>query len=52
MINKYNIADLSLKNRDVAGSKRGFGAVIPNHPADHGARYFATESRTNFGMPA
>lgn len=52
MINKYNIADLSLKNREVAGTKRGFGAVVPNHDANHGARYFDTENRTNFGQPA
>ena len=49
MINKYNIADLSLQNRPVQGTKEGFGAVIVHHPENHGARYFATETRTHFG---
>lgn len=49
MINKYNIADLSLADRPVQGTREGFGAVIVNHPAHHGQRYFATENRTHFG---
>jgi len=51
MINKYNIADLSLQNRPVKGTQEGFGAVIVHHPAHHGARRFATETRDNFGAP-
>jgi len=49
MINKYNIADLSLQNRPVNGTAHGFGAVIHTHPNNHGQRYFATENRDNFG---
>lgn len=49
MINKYNIADLSLQNRPVQGTKEGFKAVIVNHPAYHGQRYFDTENRTHYG---
>jgi hypothetical protein len=49
MINKYNIAELSLVDRPVGGSKSGFGAVIPQHDASFGARYFQTENRDYFG---
>lgn len=49
MINKYNIADLSLQNRTVQGTQQGFGAVIAAHPSHHGQRHFDTENRTNFG---
>ena len=52
MINKYNIADLSLQNRPVNGTANGFGAVIHTHPSNHGQRYFATENRDNFGTTA
>lgn len=50
MINKYNIADLSLQNRPVQGTAQGFGAVIAAHPSNHGQRYFETENRTHYGM--
>ena len=52
MINKYNIAELSLVDRPVQGTKSGFGAVITRHPDNHDARYFNTENRDNFGQPA
>jgi hypothetical protein len=31
MINKYNIAELSLVDRPVGGERSGFGSVIPHH---------------------
>ena len=49
MINKYNIAELSLVDRPVQTTAQGFGAVIPRHEAGHGARYFRTENRDHFG---
>ena len=49
MINKYNIAELSLVDRPVQTTQAGFGAVIPRHGAEHDARYFRTENRDNFG---
>jgi len=49
MINKYNIAELSLVDRPVQTTAQGFGAVIPRHGADNDARYFRTENRDNFG---
>jgi hypothetical protein len=49
MINKYNIAELSLVDRPVGGTKAGFGAVIPQHEASHDRRYFATENSDNYG---
>ena len=52
MINKYNIAELSLVDRPCAGTKAGFGAVIVRHPDNHDARYFRTENRDNFGANA
>ena len=49
MINKYNIAELSLVDRPVQGTRSGFGAVLPHHPDNHDARYWATENRDNYG---
>ena len=49
MINKYNIAELSLVDRPVQTTAQGFGAVIPRHGPGHEARYFRTENRDNFG---
>lgn len=49
MINKYNIAELSLVDRPVQTTHAGFGAVIPRHGPEENARYFATEHRDNFG---
>lgn len=51
MINKYNIAELSLVDRPVQGTQTGFGAVISRHEGNHAARYFNTENRDNFGEP-
>lgn len=51
MINKYNIAELSLVDRPVGGTRTGFGSVVPRHSGDEHARYFNTESRDNFGEP-
>jgi hypothetical protein len=45
MINKYNIAELSLVDRPVEGTKNGFGCVIARHGDNHAARYFDTEHR-------
>ena len=52
MINKYNIAELSLVDRPVQTTNQGFGAVIPRHGAEENARYFRTENRDNFGEKA
>ena len=52
MINKYNIAELSLVDRPVKGTTAGFGAVIVHHPDNHDRRYFRTENRDNFGEQA
>ena len=52
MINKYNIAELSLVDRPVAGTKAGVGAVISRHADNHDARYWRTENRDNFGINA
>ena len=49
MINKYNIAELSLVDRPVHGTKTGFGSVINRHPDNHATRYFATENRDAYG---
>lgn len=49
MINKYNIAELSLVDRPVGGTRAGFGAVIPHHEDSHDRRYFATENRDFYG---
>ena len=52
MINKYNIAELSLVDRPVKGTKAGFGAVIVKHGDAEGKRHFQTETRDNFGKVA
>ena len=52
MINKYNIAELSLVDRPIKTTAQGFGAVIPRHTAGYDARSFRTETRENFGEPA
>lgn len=52
MINKYNIAELSLVDRPVQGTQNGFGAVISRHEGSHAQRYFNTENRDNFGEPS
>jgi len=52
MINKYNIAELSLVDRPINSTKTGFGSVIPQHDATYGARYFNTENRDYYGTRA
>lgn len=52
MINKNNIAELSLVDRPVKGTTAGFGAVINVHANNHDARYFRTENRDNYGGKA
>jgi hypothetical protein len=49
MINKYNIAELSLVDRPVKTTAAGFGAVIPRHTAGYDVRTFRTENRDNYG---
>ena len=49
MINKYNIAELSLVDRPVQGTQTGFGSVVPRHGDVQNARSFYTENRDNFG---
>jgi hypothetical protein len=51
MINKYNIAELSLVDRPVQGTQTGFGSVVPRHGEVQNARSFHTETRDNFGDP-
>ena len=52
MINKYNIAELSLVDRPVQGTRTGFGSVVPRHEANESQRFFNTESRDNYGEPS
>lgn len=52
MINKYNIAELSLVDRPIESTKTGFGSVIPQHDAGNGRRYFQTENRDYYGEGA
>lgn len=42
MINKYNIAELSLVDRPIGGTQTGFGSVINRHPSSHDQRSFNT----------
>lgn len=51
MINKYNIAELSLVDRPIAGPKTGFGSVIKRFDKDHGKPYFNTTNHDFFGAP-
>jgi len=51
MINKYNIAELSLVDRPVDGAKTGFNSVVPRHEGNVHQRFFNTETRDNFGEP-
>lgn len=52
MINKYNIAELSLVDRPIGGTRLGFGAAIPRHEDTEGQRRFNTENRDNYGYTA
>ena len=51
MIHKYNIAELSLVDRPVQGTKSGFGSTLPRHNNQHEKRYWETEHRTFYGQP-
>ena len=42
MINKYNIAELSLVDRPVGGTSTGFGSVINRFNQNHDQRHFNT----------
>ena len=50
MINKYNIAELSLVDRPINSTHSGFGAIIPRHENTHGMRRFQTENRDFYGQ--
>ncbi len=50
MIHKYNIAELSLVDRPIDGTKQGFGSTLPRHDSNHERRYFQTENRTFYGQ--
>lgn len=49
MINKYNIAELSLVDRPVAGPKAGFGATIDHFGKNHDRRFFKTTNHDFHG---
>ena len=49
MIHKYNIAELSLVDRPIGGTKSGFGSTLPRHNVQHEKRYWDTEHRTFYG---
>ena len=49
MINKYNIAELSLVDRPIEGTRTGFGAPINRHPENHDQRTFSTTNNDFFG---
>jgi len=51
MINKYNIAELSLVDRPVGGTQTGFGAVINRYPENHDQRHFNTTFNEFHGVP-
>lgn len=51
MINKYNIAELSLVDRPVPGPKTGFGATIKRFDKDHGKPYFTSTNHDFYGKP-
>lgn len=51
MINKYNIAELSLVDRPISGPERGFGATVKRFGKDHGKPYFETTNHDFYGKP-
>jgi hypothetical protein len=51
MINKYNIAELSLVDRPIAGPTHGFGATVKRFDKDHGKAYFETTNHNFYGAP-
>ncbi len=52
MINKYNIAELSLVDRPVGGTQTGFGSVINRFPGNHDQRHFETTQKDFHGEVA
>ena len=51
MINKYNIAELSLVDRPIQGTRSGFGSVINRHEQNHDQRFFSTTNHDFMGKP-
>jgi hypothetical protein len=51
MINKYNIAELSLVDRPIAGPDRGFGSTVKKFDKDHGKSYFTSTNHQFYGQP-
>lgn len=51
MINKYNIAELSLVDRPIPGPTHGFGATVKRFDKDHGKVYFSTTNHDFYGAP-
>lgn len=51
MINKYNIAELSLVDRPISGPERGFGATVKRFDKDHNKPYFNTTNMEFYGEP-
>lgn len=51
MINKYNIAELSLVDRPVSGPERGFGATVNRWEKDHGKSYLTSTNHEFYGAP-
>jgi hypothetical protein len=51
MINKYNIAELSLVDRPIGGPQRGFGATVKRFEKDHSKKYFETTNCDFYGVP-
>ena len=51
MINKYNIAELSLVDRPIGGTQTGFGAAINRFPPTHDQRNFNTTNNAFYGKP-
>ena len=49
MINKYNIAELSLVDRPIDSTQSGFGAVLNRHGPTHDQRHFATTNKEFYG---
>jgi len=50
MINKYNIAELSLVDRPIKGPDAGFGSQLNKHEHTHDRRYFNTTNGDHYGQ--
>lgn len=51
MINKYNLADLNLADREIKAPRTGFGAVVQRHDPEYGKSYFDTTNYDFYGKP-